>query len=506
MENHSFLSRICIGMIAIVLATSCSKDFLDTDPTDRVSETIAFSSIENANKALSGLYRTIYTQYTNQHRDGHTAMMINFDAMGEDYVRTAPGYVYHRESYRWLAHRNVSDVNVNGFAYYFYYIIISNANMIIEKIDGVEGGEQAKATIKGEALALRAWAYTYLVQLYGKRYDASIGENTQPGVPLVLTTDPAGQPRASVEAVYTQIVNDLDEAMALLAHGGSTAKTHLNLQSVKGIRARVALTMQDWPNAIKYAQEARANSSLMSHAQYLEGFSNISNPEWLWGVSIPIDQVTTYGSFFRYMSANFNSGFTRTNPKCMNSVLYAQIPETDIRKKLWWDGTDEDRPNFPGVLNGDGTPVANQTRAPYQHRKYLVQDPSNASGDVPLMRAAEMYLIEAEARAQSGDADAAEVLYELAVNRDPQYVMSTNTGQSLVNEIWVQRRVELWGEGFRFLDLKRTNSDLDRRNTNHKPDLANILYVPAGANEWQWLIPQAEINSNPAIGPENQNP
>lgn len=49
-----------------------------------------------------------------------------------------------------------------------------------------------------------------------------------------------------------------------------------------------------------------------------------------------------------------------------------------------------------------------------------------------------------------------------AKNRDASYTLSTNTGQALIDEIMVQRRVELWGEGFRFLDLKRLNLPLDR--------------------------------------------
>jgi hypothetical protein len=61
------------------------------------------------------------------------------------------------------------------------------------------------------------------------------------------------------------------------------------------------------------------------------------------------------------------------------------------------------------------------------------------------------------------------------------------------------RRVELWGEGFRFLDLKRLNLPLDRNGSNHNSALAVALTVPAGDNTWQWLIPQSEINANPLI-------
>lgn len=496
--------KLFIALLASFILVSCSKEDLNTNPTSGVSVETAFSSVDNVQKALNGIYRILYTQYTNQHRDGHGAVMINLDAMGEDYVRTNASYVYHYQSYRWTAHRNSSDTNVNAFTYAFYYIVISNANMIVENIDGVEGEAAAKAILKGEALALRAWAHFQLVQLYGKRYDAAAKPNNQPGVPIMISSSIDGSPRASVEAVYAQINKDLDEAIVNLAATPASrtgsAKTHININVAKGFKARVALVMQDWPVAIKFAQEARAGiNNLMTNAQYTAGFTDINNTEWMWGIIQPADQVPTYGSFYAYMSANFNSAFTRVNPKLINSLLYAKISSTDIRKKLWWDGTTADRANFPTI--------ASQTKVIYMHRKFQVPDVGTRAGDIPYMRIAEMYLIEAEAQARAGNSTgAAQALFPLAKNRDAAYVLSTKTGAALIEDIMVQRRIELWGEGFRFLDLKRTNADLDRRGTNHKLDVANIMYVPAGDLSWQWLIPQDEINSNPAIEPGDQNP
>ena len=124
--------------------------------------------------------------------------------------------------------------------------------------------------------------------------------------------------------------------------------------------------------------------------------------------------------------------------------------------------------------------------------------------DVPYMRAAEMYLIEAEALSYTNETAAKQVLLTLAQNRDPNYTLSTNIGAALKNEIYIQRRIELWGEGFRFYDLKRLNQPLDRTGANHDPALVGQLFeVPAGDNRWQWQIPQDEINSNPLV---EQNP
>ncbi|MCX8492022.1 MAG: RagB/SusD family nutrient uptake outer membrane protein, partial [Cyclobacteriaceae bacterium] len=108
-----------------------------------------------------------------------------------------------------------------------------------------------------------------------------------------------------------------------------------------------------------------------------------------------------------------------------------------------------------------------------------------------------MFLIEAEAEArQNKDSEAAQTLRTLILTRDPSYVLSSNTGVALINEILIHRRIELWGEGFRFTDLKRMNAPLNRNGANHIASVAVLFDVPAGDVKWQWLIPLDELNSN----------
>jgi len=75
-------------------------------------------------------------------------------------------------------------------------------------------------------------------------------------------------------------------------------------------------------------------------------------------------------------------------------------------------------------------------------------------------------------------------------------VLSTKTGQALIDEIMVQRRVELWGEGFRWYDLKRLNLPLDRTGSNQTVAVAGFMEVAVGDNKWTWPIPQDEMDSN----------
>ncbi|NYI48592.1 hypothetical protein F5613_000637 [Macellibacteroides fermentans] len=71
--------------------------------------------------------------------------------------------------------------------------------------------------------------------------------------------------------------------------------------------------------------------------------------------------------------------------------------------------------------------------------------------------------------------------------------------KQLAEEIMIHRRVELWGEGFRFTDLKRLNLPLDRTGSNHEAAIAIKLSEPAGSKEWQYMIPQDELNANPLM-------
>ena len=120
------------------------------------------------------------------------------------------------------------------------------------------------------------------------------------------------------------------------------------------------------------------------------------------------------------------------------------------------------------------------------------------------MRASEMFLIEAEARARAGqDALAQDALFAVEKARNAAAVKTTLTGQALIDRIMYNRRIELWGEGFRFTDLKRLNLPMSRTGIpNHLVAMAQIFEVPAGDPRWEFLFPQDEVNANPYI----QNP
>ena len=152
---------------------------------------------------------------------------------------------------------------------------------------------------------------------------------------------------------------------------------------VAGFLARYHLQYGNYAEAATYAAEAKvANSTLMNETQILDGFDEISNPEWMWAADIDAETSSVYASFFT-QAGNLNPGYTGIigHYKNVDERVYDAIPATDIRLK-----------HFDGE---------NQGLHKYAHTKFV--DDTFFEGDYLFMRAAEFYLIEAEAKAMAGD-------------------------------------------------------------------------------------------------------
>lgn len=485
--KSNYIKQIFFAISLLVLS-SCSDDFLDKKPTEYVTYDDITKTTDDLMTLLNGIHRSLYIRYeSNQNENGLGGMMQQVDIAGDDVVFPATnGWFLQVYNWNGVANENAQDVR---FPYRTYYRIIRNANTILGAVDTTIGPDADKKVLKGQALLYRAFCHYQLVQLFGKRYVNGV-DNSQLGVPLVLTVSNEGFARSTVEQVYTQINKDLDEANTLLVGYTKPNNSHLGLSVAQGLKARVALTQGNWAIAADYAAKAKTGITLMNAEEYVKGFNDYAGKEWMWGSHINEVQTDYFGNFGAYMSRNYNSTVIRTCPKAINSKLYNLIPTTDVRSKLF------DKTGVHASLNLPST----FTKYPYTSQKFLSISTGDSRCDVPYMRVAEMYLIEAEAKARLGQADAAAVLFALVKTRDTGYTLSTKTGQALVDEIWFQRRIELWGEGFRFYDLKRTNSPLDRSGANHNSTITNnVINVPATDKRWQWLIPRAEINANPLV-------
>jgi hypothetical protein len=299
-----------------------------------------------------------------------------------------------------------------------------------------------------------------------------------------------------LQDVYNQIISDLTQAETLLDGKPRDSKANVDVSVVRGLRARVALVMEDWATAATKANQARQGYSLMTSAQYTttSAFSSVANPEWMWGSIIPADQATIYASFFSHMDIRTGGYAALGQQKKITKALYDQIPAGDVRKAVF------------------KTPGTGTTSNPdYNQLKFQVPTAGSWAADYLYMRAAEMYLIEAEALARQGqDGPAISVLEALVQTRFPGYSAAGLAGPSLLNEILLQRRIELWGEGFSLIDIKRLGQGLNRPTGpgNHgSPNFNPGIYTTSPADPRMLMrIPQRELDNNASMSPADQNP
>ncbi len=539
-----------ISLFAFLLTTfACEEEFLDRTPTDRISADVVLSSVDNMQLVLDGIHRGMYSQSQTVFPGGNTGRANDHfwlpmgDNIGGTLIHSSnANNLNWRDNAQWTDHTQPTSLT-NELFWYHRYNIILHANLLINGIP--ESGFPMTAQlseIQGQAYAYRAFAYLSLIQHFAKGY--LIGSPaTDKGVPLVLTTGSLQNlPRATVQEVYDQIGEDLDNAIASFQNGGGrtgsgvAAKSQLNINVAHGLKARWALSKGDWSTAATAAVAARNGFPLMNETAYKSGFNTNNLSEVIWGSNVIPAETTFFRSYFYLISNTFNGSQNRTNPKIADRRMVNAIPATDYRRSLFIP----DAPNTNGsAANGQGgfgndpnytdRNVFNARRAainaqygisnsfnlhPYMSFKHRGVTPASIDpDDVIYMRTSEMYLIEAEAKAMSSDlAGARAALQPLGSARDSAYNVAQFTTQTdLMEHIKFQRRLELWGEGFTYTDKIRWDEGIDH-SANGGSGASQVLYQnayivarPSVNDEWIFKIPQAEINANPNIGPGDQN-
>lgn len=505
---------LAILMVSSLMLASCS-DVLDTEPSGTVSQS-QITDLAKSNPdalalilepMLAGMYGHLvaYNSLGNasvRHDDhGIKSILHIADMMGEDVVQTSGSYGWYYSDYQLILRDK--DYQHPYFVWTYLYKMIKMANDIIVQIPADSDDALLKA-FRGQALTTRAYGYHYLVQFYQKTY---VGHENDPAVPLVTeVASESGYPRATMSAVYTQMVDDLKEAVLLLEGYSRPSKGLINQSVASGFLARVYLSMEEWELAADAANKARSGYTLMTGNQYLEGFKDIANPEWMFGsiVTGELDIVKSgIVNHFSFISS-FSYGYAALTGmhKAIDKRLYDHMSSTDKRKKAFQD------PGLTTFVAPNGGYSITMTVPAYVNGKFgRSDDGADNTQDLVYMRAAEMYLIEAEALAARGQTGpASTILQTLIQTRDPNYEAPTSN-PALLNEIRIQRRIELWGEiGIAMFDIKRLKVGINRAyaGTNHPTD--QQLIVPAEDWKFTYMIPTSEIDNNPDIRPEDNNP
>ena len=504
------LNIIACLLAALVLSTSCEKDYLDTKPTSETATLTIFETTEGAALAVNGLNKLTTMQYLgSQGFNGEgTIKMYYGNYPGNHFSVNLPGWSSVINS---QYHENITSIYLY-YPWYYYYRIIGNANAIILNIDNATGPQSEKDFIKAQALTYRAYCYFMLSQLYCERWKDS-NNGASKGLVLRLDASTGDMPLLTLADVYQQVYADLDQAIALYTSSGldRTGNYEMNKDVAYAVYARAAITRQDYTTAKTMAANARADYPLMTNTMYRAGFYE-PNQEWIWSCWGSSEETLYFYSYFAYIAYNSSASAVRTYPKCISKELYDKIPSTDIRKSLFLDPTGYSYNTSTGVASSALKTRAFQlfpnlysTATVYAYMQFKI-----ACADLPGVghlnnfRSAEMYLIEAEAEYFLNNPTGAQNLL-IALNktsgRDPSYTC-TKTGQALLDEIKLYRAIELWGEGFDWFDLKRWGDSVQRKGFAAGGNFVSTLDVtilPNEANKWTWMIPQRETDYNKAI-------
>lgn len=493
---------LSLGCLALLTTIGCKKDYLETRPSDGVTKEAVFDQINTVYAAIDGATKVQFAYAYGATPDGRRhdqfgqkAYDLASDLMGNDMVFHQQGYGWFTTAYNYTEWLNPNINRHSDMAWYMYYDLIKQANSIIAIVDAISDANQdEKDAVKGEMLGMRAYCYYFLINYFQQTYK---GHESAKGVPIYLEVVTEGQGRGTVQNVYDLIINDLSTAESLLNGKPRRDKSHIDVSVVRGFRARVALLQEDWATAASYAATARQGYTLMTAAQYRmrNAFSSIDNPEWMWGSRIPEEEATVYASFFSHMDATVEGYAGLGTQKRITKDLYDKIAAGDARKDVF-------------IAPGAGTGAL----VDYCNFKHLVPTPGAWAADYLYMRASEMYLIEAEAKAMMGDdAGARTALQTVVQARYPAYSAASFSGNALIEEIRTQRRIELWGEGFSLIDIKRWKTGLNRPSGagNHGAPSYNPGIYTSAPDDARFLmrIPLRELNSNGNMDPDlDQNP
>jgi hypothetical protein len=355
----------------------------------------------------------------------------------------------------------------------------------MDNLDGKAGSDgvtqQDVDNLQAECLFLRALAHFDLVRTYAKQYTV---DKTALGVPYVFHTDPAGMPaRDNVETVYNNIVTDLTTAETLIEddytrEDVADAKSVASKLAIQALLSRVYLYMGKYQEAADYATTVIKSEEFNLWEK--EDYATVFKEDAPVGGEVIFE---VYG-----LKSNSYDGYWDAITWETNPDGYSDCATSNDLISLYADG------DVRGTMF-----VNNPDKAPntYWTTKYAGKDKGTPDvSNVIVLRLSEMYLNRAEAITQGATVagvTAVSDLNAIRVKRGAALVSSAG-----VNDVLLERRLELAWEGHFWYDLARTKGSVNRIHYSGSEVNRN---VPAGSKYWVLPINKRELDVNPNLKP-----
>ena len=428
--------RATLVAAALVALPAC--DFLDQTPQANLENDQIFTGPTGAEAAINGAYNRFQIPMDNH---------VIFSDLAADYAA-------HTGSFPTWADIDNQNVQTNSVdvsnQYTQWFALINQANILIEGVDATpELTAARKAEIRGEALFFRAFAYHTLVRWFG-------------GVPLIteaqIDLGNVDTPRATVEAIYAQILTDLRAAEPLV--GASRSVGFVDRDVVRALTARVLLYNGQYAEAGTIAADVASRFPLVT---VLALFEAKNSQESILELQYTTDDPNNM-SFFGFVGGGrFEYGPT--------AQAQASYPAGDRR--------------IPVTFRTNGAPprtvVGKYFRVTTDDDHHFV------------LRGAEMLFIQAEVAARAGNTAEAVRLVNLVRTRAgiaSIAATTVTTADQGIDLVLAERGRELAYEGHRWHDLVRTGRAV------------SVLRL-TDVNDTLWPIPQRERDINDLL---TQNP
>lgn len=475
-----YLIIIIINSAIAFVFVGCKKMLVEK-PVTFISPSNFFTNAQSYQSAVLGVYADLGGLY-----QSNTYMLLE---MCTDIYRQ-PSPSFEQALPMWQnspnpVYYNTIDAWASG------YSLIKDANFILDNLANASIIDATtKSQLAAEARFLRAYAYLYLVQLYGD-------------IPLRTTTIQSYSqiqiPRTSQDSIYNFILSDLNYAEANLPTTTSQQGRVYQLVATS-LLSKVYLTMAGYPlRKTQYFQNARdeALKVINSGAFQLDNsYSSVFHNLGYTGESIWQGlYVQAYGGNPLH---SISCPATQYNPILLPATWFINSFSPGDERSVW--GIQQ---NYKDA-NGNMLPPFFQKFVNTTAIDQGIGPSASGLGmltyySLPYLRLGEIYLIAAEAENEiNGPANAYQYINKIRsrarVNKSDPSNVPDLTGLSqdqFRDSVWMERKHELSQEGSSWFDMKRTNT-FNNIQTVRGSQLVN----PIGPYNSTWLIPYTEFVGN----------